>query len=92
MAEKLDTKEIAFRIDSAAGEFAHAASCFGSLATLFEAIIAATEDHSLAHRLAKLGENMCVEYDDAYMTLRDDYCAHAERYGSTMRHSEKEDA
>lgn len=73
-----DVKEIASRIDMAAGLFASAAQSFADLCAVFEAIRAAAPAGSLTARLAQLGINNCETGDSDFTEHSSDFSAHTE--------------
>lgn len=72
-------------IDSAAGEFAVAADALTGIGALFEAIVAATKEYELAHRLAKLGMDTATEYADSYEGATARYNEHSRSIVDAMR-------
>ncbi|SAK98115.1 hypothetical protein AWB80_07463 [Caballeronia pedi] len=85
MAKNIDSKELVSLIDRASGEMASAAEEFASLCTIFDAIIAATGGHSLAHRLAQLGRNNADRLAADFEESCSNYNAHTERFAGVLR-------
>ncbi|MGF6757270.1 hypothetical protein [Paraburkholderia sp. GAS42] len=77
-------------VDDAAGQFAIASETLNDLGALFEAIIAATKGHELAHRLAALGARTAEEYRESFETKRDDYNRHSGNIVEAMQASRGE--
>lgn len=80
--DAINIQEIVSLFSSAAGEFAYASNTLGDLTAIFEGIVASTEAHTLAHRLAKLGERLSEESDAEMLNLRDQHNDLAERYST----------
>ncbi|MBB5420801.1 hypothetical protein [Paraburkholderia atlantica] len=80
MAEEINAKEIFSLVDNASGIFAFAHESFEQIASLFEAIAASLPKHSVAHRLAKLGEDVCDDRASTFENSRDEYNGHVDRY------------
>ena len=72
-------------IDNASGEFAVAEEVLTDLCALFEAIVAATKAHELAHRLAALGVRTADEYRDSFEGTKEKYNGHSRNLVEAMR-------
>ena len=72
-------------IDNASGELAVAEENFIDLGALFEAIVAATPAHELAHRLAALGVRTADEYRDSFEETKEKYNEHSRNIVAAMR-------
>lgn len=81
----LSTKALHRLIDSAAGEFAVAEEALVDLGALFEAIVAATKSHELAHRLALLGARTAEEYRDSFEGMKEGYNEHSRNIVEAMK-------
>jgi hypothetical protein len=66
-------------IDNAAGELAVAEEVLIDLCALFEAIVAATKGHELAHRLAALGVRTADEYRESFEGSKETYNHHSRK-------------
>ena len=78
--EPLDVREIVSAVDSASHLLSHAAESLSAAAAIFQAIVVASSNGTLAHRLARLGEVTCEDRSSDFIEHRDAFYGLTERF------------
>lgn len=82
MTERTDMKEVAGLLSNAGGMFAFSGESLQQVGALFAAILKFLPESGDARQLALLGEDLCDDQAETFLSLSDSYNAHAERYAS----------